>query len=90
MTVDADPGEQAQREAERTALRNVRRELDAVRHEEQKQRRMLRRTAIACGIVVVVAAAAFALFVADARERRAAAEAPLPSSLAPAARPNPR
>lgn len=81
MTVDADPGERAQRQAEREALRKVRSALDAIGDDERRQRRLAVRIAIGCVIAVAAVVAAMLLFFADARERRAADESPLPLKL---------
>jgi hypothetical protein len=77
MTTDADVGEQAQRQAERSALRKVRRTLDGMDAEEAQKRRVFRRTAAICAVVVVVVVAFLAWFIIDAKARRQADESPI-------------
>jgi ferric-dicitrate binding protein FerR (iron transport regulator) len=51
-----DGAEQAQREAERAALRNVRKALDQLEASEAQRRRLLRKVAIACAALLVFGA----------------------------------
>jgi cell division septal protein FtsQ len=49
-----DNAEQAQREAERAALRNVRKVLDQLEDSEVQRRRLLRRVVAVCAVLLVV------------------------------------
>jgi heme/copper-type cytochrome/quinol oxidase subunit 2 len=83
MTTDADVGEQAQRQAERKALKNVRGALDGIAAEDARKRRVFRRTAAICAVIVVVVIGLLAAFIIDARSRRIAAESPIQLKLRP-------
>ncbi len=51
-----DSTEQAQREAERAALRKVRKALDRIEDSEAKRRRLLRKVAVLCVVLVAFGA----------------------------------
>jgi hypothetical protein len=60
----SQPGDDAQRDLEQRALRNVRGLLDKLEDEERVDRRKTVRIAIACAIVVIVALGLIVAFAA--------------------------
>jgi hypothetical protein len=71
-----DPAEQAQRQAERTALRKVRGTLDGIAESDQRQRRALRRVLLFCALLLLAGLGLVALLVANGKERGAPVELP--------------
>ena len=58
----SQPGDDAQRDLEQRALRNVRGLLDKVEDQDRKETRTTLRIAVACGILVVAAVVVFLVF----------------------------